>query len=57
MVGIFGNLFDFNGDGELNIFEQTTELAFLDMLINEEASEAEYAEDEDPSSFTIYTIN
>lgn len=57
MVGIFGNLFDFNGDGELNIFEQTTELAFLDMLINEEAAEAEYAEDEDPSSFTIYTIN
>lgn len=48
MNGIFGNMFDFNGDGELNPLEQATEFAFLDMLIKqEEAEEAEYGNEDD----------
>ena len=30
--GIFGGLFDFDGDGELNSLEQAAEFAFLDHL-------------------------
>ena len=30
--GIFGGLFDFDGDGELNTLEQAAEFAFLDHL-------------------------
>jgi len=33
--GIFGGLFDFDGDGELNAMEQATEFAFLDSLSKE----------------------
>lgn len=40
MAGIFGNMFDFNRDGELNSLERATEFAFLnDMLCEEEAEE------------------
>ena len=34
--GIFGNMFDFNGDGDLNWMEQATELSFLQLLMEEE---------------------
>lgn len=34
--GIFGKLFDFNGDGKVDCFEQTMELAFLDHLSNKD---------------------
>ena len=30
--GIFGGLFDFDGDGEINVLEQLAEFAFLDHL-------------------------
>ncbi len=30
--GIFGDMFDFNGDGRLDAFEQSAELMFLDGL-------------------------
>lgn len=55
--GIFGNLFDFNGDGKLDMVERASELAFLNMHIEEEAEEDEYDElpDEDPSYFIIHT--
>ena len=36
MKGIFGGLFDFNGDGKLNVFEQAAEFAFLEHLEQEE---------------------
>ncbi len=36
MTGIFGGLFDFNHDGEMNAFERATEFAFLDEMMNEE---------------------
>ena len=32
--GIFGKLFDFNGDGKVDCFEQTMEFALLDHLSN-----------------------
>lgn len=48
MFGIFGKMFDFNGDGKLDMVERASELAFLNMLIEEEAEENEYDdEDED----------
>lgn len=33
--GIFGSLFDFDGDGALNSMEQAAEFAFLDHLSRE----------------------
>ena len=34
--GIFGNLFDFNGDGNLDCFEQGLEFMLLDELLKED---------------------
>lgn len=31
---IFGNMFDFDNDGHLDVFEQAAELCFLEELIN-----------------------
>ncbi len=36
MAGIFGGLFDFNNDGEMNAFERAAEFAFWDEMMNEE---------------------
>lgn len=35
-MGILSNLFDFNGDGNLDIAEQAAELAFLDEMTIDE---------------------
>lgn len=35
MNGIFGNMFDFNNDGNLDAFEQGLEFMFLDELAKE----------------------
>lgn len=40
-MGILGNLFDFNGDGNLDIAEQAAELAFLDEMTIDEEEETE----------------
>ena len=46
--GIFGNMFDFNGDGDLDIFEQATEFDFLQkMMENDEKSDSHEADDSD----------
>lgn len=46
--GIFGNMFDFNGDGDLDIFEQATEFAFLQkMMEDDEKSDSHEADDSD----------
>ena len=37
--GIFGDLFDFDGDGNLDVFEQTMEFMFLDELMQNESSD------------------
>ncbi|MDD6989178.1 hypothetical protein [Ruminococcus sp.] len=36
---IFGDLFDFNNDGEIDAFERGAELAFLDELMNDEKTD------------------
>lgn len=37
--GIFGDLFDFDCDGNLDVFEQTMEFMFLDELMQNESSD------------------
>ena len=36
--GIFGDLFDFDGDGALDVFYQTMEIMFLDELMQNESN-------------------
>lgn len=36
MTGIFGSLFDFNGDGKMDVFERAAEFAFLDEITKED---------------------
>ena len=35
-TGLFGDLFDLNGDGELDIFEQAAEFAFFQSIIEDD---------------------
>ena len=37
--GILGDLFDFDGDGNLDVFEQTMEFMFLDELMQNESND------------------
>ena len=47
-MGIFGNLFDFNGDGELDAFEKAAELgAIMQMIEEEETDESENDNDDE----------
>lgn len=39
--GIFGRLFDFDGNGRIDAFEHAAELQFLDIMMTEEESNAE----------------
>lgn len=41
--GLFGNMFDFNRDGEMSIFERAAEFAFVSDLMEEEEKETETA--------------
>lgn len=54
--GIFGNMFDFNGDGDLNIFEKDAELAFLQKMM-EEADKEDGAEDTDDGMGTTMSFS
>jgi hypothetical protein len=38
MKGIFGDMFDFNHDGEIDSFERAVEFSFLDEITREEES-------------------
>ena len=40
-MGIFGNLFDLNSDGELDAFEQAAELGFLAEMMEENSDNEE----------------
>lgn len=53
MKGIFGNMFDFNGDGKLDLFEQAAELSFINELMSEERREALEAEGLDPDDYDL----
>ena len=44
MAGLFGGLFDFDNDGEMNAFERAAEFAFLDDLFNEDEEDDEVDE-------------
>ena len=37
--GIFGDMFDFNNDGNLDVLEQGLEFMFLDQITKEESEE------------------
>ena len=39
--GIFGDIFDFDGDGRLDILEQAAELAFIADIIEDEETDDE----------------
>ena len=39
MNGIFGDTFDFDGDGKLEIIEQAAELAFIANIIEDEETD------------------
>lgn len=41
MNGIFGSLFDLNGDGEMSSLELGAEFAFLGMILEDEETEDE----------------
>lgn len=43
--GIFGGMFDFNGDGHLDAMEQAAEFMFFNELINEEEQQEESDEE------------
>lgn len=45
MSGFFGNMFDFNGDGQLDGFEQAADLGFFAYIMEEE--EKRNREDDD----------
>ena len=48
MNGILGDIFDFDGDGKLDIIEQAAELAFIANIIeDEEKKSREDYDDED----------
>ena len=39
--GIFGDIFDYDGDGRLDIIEQAAELAFIADIIEDEETDDE----------------
>lgn len=50
MKGIFGDMFDFDHDGELNAFERATELHFIDEMSKDESDDSDDFMDDDFSN-------
>ena len=50
--GILGNLFDFNGDGDLDILEQAAEFAFIQKMMEDDKKD-ERTEDTDDCGLSI----
>ena len=48
--GFFGNLFDFDGNGELDSLELAADFAFLAQLMEEDSQSGDYG-DSDASDF------
>lgn len=46
-MGIFGNMFDLNGDGKLDNFEQAAEFSFFMNMVEEEEKSKEKDEIDD----------
>ena len=51
MKGFFGNMFDFNRDGELSVLEKAAELTFLGELLHEEEEDNLWDSDEKDSDY------
>lgn len=49
--GLFGDMFDFNGDGDLNFVERAAEFTFVQHLMEEDEEDEEYTEDSDEYEF------
>lgn len=49
--GLFGDLFDFDGNGELDSFEQAAEFSMFMGLMNEEGEDAIRSAGLDPDAF------
>lgn len=47
MPGIFGDLFDFDGDGKLNFVEQAAEFITLDEMMKEGASDDDFTDEDE----------
>lgn len=50
MLGLFGDRFDFNHDGELDSFERGTEFMFLKDVVMKDLDEKTEFDDEDLNS-------
>ncbi len=59
MTGIFGNLFDLNGDGKLDLAEQEMEFLLFDHLTDEDENETnrspsdDFNEDENETDISL----
>ena len=54
MNGIFGDIFDFDGDGKLDCIEQAEEFAFIATIIEEEEKKSRedyYDEDDEDDDY------
>ena len=47
MLGVMGDMFDINGDGNLDVFEQALEVQFLVEMEKKESEDKEDEEDGD----------
>ena len=45
--GFFGSLFDFNGDGELDVFEQSFEFFVFNEVMKSNQNKGLYSDDDD----------
>ena len=53
MFGIFGDLFDFNNDGKLDLTEQAMEITALNQMIDSDESSDEILSVEDIDNFDL----
>lgn len=54
MLGLFGDMFDFNHDGELDSFERGAEFMFIKDVVMKDSDEESKFDDEDDDSDSEY---
>lgn len=54
MLGLFGDMFDFNHDGELDSFERGAEFMFFKDVVMKDSDEESKFDDEDADSDSEY---
>lgn len=55
--GIFGNMFDFNGDGNPDAFEQATEFSFLQKMMEDDGKSDSHEDDDDSGLHITLSIS